>query len=93
MSYNRGETIICSVVITNSSGVDTDPDTSITIAITDPNKNVEVAEVTMGTKDSTGHYHYDWASTTSNTKGNYTVLYKAVDGTRTSITNATIELE
>jgi len=90
--FHRGETIICSVVVTDSSGTSVDPSTSMTVSIYDNFNGKEVTDQAMS-KDSVGHYHYDWTSTADNLKGLYSVLYKAVDGSRISIAKSNFELE
>ena len=89
--FNRGETIICSVLVKNSAGTLVDPQTSMKITIKDANNGAEVNNVDM-TKTATGTYHYDFNSTASSMKGLYTVLYKATDGTRISICQDSFEL-
>ena len=91
-SFIRGETVICSVQVKNSSGVLTDPSTSMKITITNNINGIEVNDQTM-TKDDTGLYHYDWTSSAANLKGTYCVYYKATDGSRVSICRDTFELE
>ena len=91
MSYTRGETVICSVTVKNSSGTLVDPTTSMKITITHQNSTVEVNEQAM-TKDSTGTYHYDWATTSATTRGPYIIKYIATDGSRVSIGRVTEEV-
>jgi len=79
--FENGETVICSCTVKNGSTL-TDPDTSMKITITDPDGTAAVDSKDM-TKDSTGTYHYDYTVTKS---GIYTVLYVAVNGTKTSKT-------
>ncbi len=79
--FENGETVICSCTVKNGSTL-TDPDTSMKITIVDPEGTTAVDAQTM-TKDSTGTYHYDYTSTKI---GVYSVLYVAVNGTKTSKT-------
>jgi len=76
-----GETVICSILVTNSAGVLTDPATSMKITIKDSRNGLEVNDIAM-VKDATGTYHYDY--TIAGVKGIYDVLYTATDGTRIS---------
>ncbi len=90
MSYHKGETVICSCLVKNTSGVLTNPANSMKITIYDSANGAEINNVDM-VKDSTGTYHYDF-QTASAFKGKYTVNYVAIDGTRISIETDTFEL-
>jgi len=90
-NFVRGETVICSVTVKNSSGTLVDPTTSMKITVTNNINGIEVDDQAM-TKDSTGMYHYDWTSAASSEKGNYDVFYKATDGARISITKDAFDL-
>ena len=79
--YLLGETVICSVLVTNSAGTLTDPADSMKITIKDERNGVEVDGVGM-VKDATGTYHYDY--TIAGVKGRYDIIYTATDGTRIS---------
>jgi len=91
MAFHRGETVICFVTVKDSDGNLTDPATSMTIKITDFMNGVEVDDKDM-INDSTGTYHYDWTSATTSNTGSYTVIYKAIDGTRITIERDNFEL-
>ena len=98
-SFDRGETVICSIEIKDSTGAYKDPSDDIAspsthtkITISDHQNGVEVNAVGM-TRDSIGKYHYDWASTSTDLCGRYTVLYKATDDSRITIETDTFELE
>lgn len=80
-TFQRPETVICSITVKTAAGVLTDPDTSMTITITDTNGTVKVNASAM-TKDSTGTYHYDYTPASDATLGRYTIKYTATDGTR-----------
>jgi uncharacterized protein YfaS (alpha-2-macroglobulin family) len=71
----------------------TDPD-SVKINIIDPTDTLKVTQGTM-TKDSTGVYHYDWQSATTDALGLYTIKVYAVSGSLTSIEkdNAAFQLD
>lgn len=92
--FEIGETVICSVEVKNSAGTLVDPATSMKIGIdqTKPALASIIADTTDMTKDSTGKYHYDFQSS-STTKGDYRVTYKATDGTRVTIEKETFTLE
>ena len=80
-SYERGETVICSIVVETQTGVIVDPMTYMYISINDPSGYLLVSNVSMS-KDSTGNYHYDFNSTDNYPLGTYTVTYTAKDGVR-----------
>ncbi len=92
MKFNRGETVICSCTVKNSSGTLVDPSTSMKITIKDLLNTVMVNDQSM-TKDSAGTYHYDWGTSASIGKGIYSVYYKATDSTRISLVKDSVELE
>ena len=93
MKFNRGETVICSCTVKNSSGTLVDPSTSMKITITDNRNGVEVNDDNMIDDAGLGAYHYDWLTTSTHAKGIYFVFYKATDGTRVSIVKDSLELE
>ena len=83
-NFYPGETVICSVTITNSAtGALTNPATSMTITITDPT-TVKVVDAQAMINDSTGKYHYDYTSASNAALGTYVVTYTATDGSRVS---------
>lgn len=77
--FEIGETIRCSIEIRDSAGTLTDPATSITITIFDPN-GLEVVSAVGMTNDGVGLDHYDYTSAMTVLAGEYTVLYIATDG-------------
>ena len=91
MAFVAGGTVICKAIVRDEDGVLVDPATSMKIGITDKNNTVVVAPVAMS-KDSTGIYHYDWATTSATKTGMYKTTYTAVDGTRTTIANSRVEI-
>jgi len=80
MSFDIGETVICSIEVRNAAGTLVDPITSMTISIKDPDGTVDLAPVGMY-NDDTGKDHYDY-QTTGKAAGKYTVIYIATNGTR-----------
>ena len=90
-TFQVGETVICSVTVTNPSGTLVDPATSMTIAIKSTNGATILAATAM-TKDSVGKYHYDYPST-GETPGTYTITYTATDGARVTIQRDSLVLE
>lgn len=90
MTFNIGETVICSITVKDSTGALANPATSMSIQITGYQGTVIQAYAAM-TNDSTGAYHYDF-DTASKQATDYIVYYKAVDGTRTSIATDTFKL-
>jgi len=83
-SFDVGETIICSVEVTDAAGDYADPATSMNIEIYLVSPYTVVVSSTAMSKDSTGHYHYDFQSA-SKVTGDYRVKYIATDGTRITI--------
>ncbi len=92
-AFQRAETIVCSITVTNSSGVSTDPDTSMKIVITGPTGLSVVASTAMTNDAGTGLYHYDYQPAADALLGRYKVQYTAIDGTRTTIQNDWFVLE
>jgi len=94
MSYDLGEVVICSITVKNSSGTLTDPATSMNIVIDrkSPNYEANIVSSTAMTKDSTGTYHYDFA-TASKEVGTHEVIFTATDGTRITIEKDTFVLD
>ena len=91
-TFNIGDTIICNRNIKNAAGTLTDPATSMNIAINRTDATLEgIVSSTAMTKDSTGTYHYDFASS-GKFAGGYEVVYTATDGTRITITKDTFSL-
>ena len=83
--FQAGETVICSVTITNSvTGALTNPGTSMTITITDPARVTKVVDTQAMVNDSVGKYHYDYTSSVNAPAGVYVVNYVATDGGRVS---------
>ena len=91
-TFNRGETVICSIEIKDADGNFSDPATSTQITITDPSGTDVVDDQAM-TKDSIGKYHYDYTSSSSAKLGNYLVKYVLTDGSRITIDTETFKLE
>jgi hypothetical protein len=91
-SFQRAETVICSITIKNAAATLVDPATSIKIDITNPVSTSVVTAAAM-TKDSVGAYHYDYQPAVDAVLGIYKVKYTAVDGTRTTIQNDSFNLE
>uniref|UniRef100_A0A6M3J8Y1 Uncharacterized protein n=1 Tax=viral metagenome TaxID=1070528 RepID=A0A6M3J8Y1_9ZZZZ len=94
VSFDIGETIICSITVKDSAGALQDPATSMNIVINrvPPNYVANIVSSTAMTKDSTGTYHYDFASAGKD-NGKYEAVYTATDGTRITIEKDTFELK
>ena len=93
MGFYVGNTVICSVEVREDSVLKS-PATSMKIEITRITPlpmTVVVAETAM-TPDSTGKYHYDYASSGAPV-GTYRAKFIAVDASRTSIGTDTFALE
>jgi len=93
-TFDIGECVICSITVKDSSGTLTDPATSMNIVINrkSPNYEANIVISTAMTKDSTGTYHYDFA-TAGERRGTYEAVYTATDGSRITIEKATFILE
>ena len=92
-NFDIGETVICSIEVRNAAGTLVDPSTSMQIAIDWIKPNFgNIITATNMTKDSTGKYHYDFASA-GKQAGSYQVIYTATDGTRITIEKETFSLE
>lgn len=92
-TFDAGETIICSVVVTKTSdGTVHDPIDSMKILITCTDSRVVVLPSTVMTDDAgTGLFHYDFHTTTLSV-GRYEIQYIADDGTRITIQKDTFNL-
>lgn len=91
-TFQRAETVICSILVYNSSDELTDPATSMKIDITNP-VGTSVVTATAMTKDDTGTYHYDYTPAADAMLGKYKVKYTATDSTRVTIQNDSFILE
>lgn len=80
--YNRGTTIHLTAEIKDVDGNYVDPDTSVKVSLIDPTGATELAETSM-TKDSVGHYSYDWQSASNDPLGLYSQVTVSVDGGKT----------
>lgn len=93
--FDSGETIVCSITVKDSAAALQDPATSMNIIIKHIGSNGVILSTpitsTAMTKDSTGTYHYD-AATSSLAVGTYRVIYTATDGTRITIVTDTFQL-
>ena len=85
MAFDVGETVICTIEIRDADGTLTNPATSTKIVINQlsPSVAIIVASTAMS-EDSTGKWHYDFASA-GNARGGYEAEYTATDGTRITI--------
>lgn len=83
-NFDMGETVICSCEVKDDRGNYKDPDTSMNITINALDANKEIITPTVMTRDSTGNYHYDFASA-GNNAGRYEAKYIATDAARITI--------
>jgi len=91
--FDLGETVICGIKVEDDAGALKDPATSINTVIDEIEpRSIPVVASTAMTKDSTGKYHYDFASA-GNEAGTYRVIYTATDGTRITIEKDRFHLE
>ena len=92
-TFDIGESVICSVEIKDDNAVLKDPATSMNIVIDQLKPSFEnIITSTAMTKDSTGKYHYDFASA-GKAAGEYQAVYTATDGTRITIEKDKFSLE
>ena len=92
-NFEVGETVICSITTKDKNGALQDAATSMNIVIDrlSPNYLADIISSTAMTKDSTGTYHYDFASA-SKAEGKYKITYTATDGTRITKQTDTFDL-
>ena len=93
LTFDVGETVICSVEIKDDAGAYKNPATSTTISIDQlsPVYKVDVVASTNMTNDSTGKYHYDFDSAGIQA-GTYRVNFRAADGLRITQTKENFTL-
>jgi uncharacterized protein YfaS (alpha-2-macroglobulin family) len=91
-TFQRAETVICSITVKDDSDVLKDPATSMEIDITGPT-GASVVSATAMTPDSEGIFHYDYVPAADAALGIYKVKYTATDGTRVTIQNDSFVLE
>ena len=90
-SFNVGDTLNIGVEVMDSIGTYKNPSTSMVVTITAPNGVDDVTEVAM-TAYGGGRYLYTWASS-GKAKGEWTVKFKATDGTEVSTQTDKFKLE
>lgn len=93
--FDLGETVICTIAVTNTStGVAADPATSMQVKVDriEPNYENVLATTAMTDDTGTGAYHYD-LQTSSFVAGIYEIEYIATDGTRITRKTDIISLE
>ena len=84
-TFQREETVVCSIVVTDADDTQVDPATSMKITIEDPEGTAVVNNQDM-TNDAVGEYHYDYTSAADAELGRYTITYIATDaGPRVTI--------
>ncbi len=92
--FDIGETIVCSIAVTNSAGVAHDPVDSMKILITNHDSGATIVASTDMTHDGaadSGLYHYDF-QTVGLPQGVYDIQFIGDDGTRISIEKDYINL-
>ncbi len=90
--FQREETIICTLNVTNSAGTAIDPDTSIKVKIKANGKNVKLNDSNMS-KSAVGVYYYDYTPPASAELGEYDVWYYTVNSGRTTILKDSFKLQ
>lgn len=91
--FDVGETVICSVVIRDDNGDLQNPATSTKIEINQLSPSfASIISSTAMSEDSTGKWHYDFASSGKD-RGGYEAVYTATDGTRITIEKDKFSLE
>jgi len=90
-TFDRTETITCSLTVATSAGAPRDPDTSTKISIADPH-NTLVMTATDMTNAAVGSYWADYTSAATAVLGTYKIDYVAVNAGRTTIQQASFEL-
>ncbi len=92
-TFQKTETIVCSIIVKDADGTLADPATSMTITIYDPKWTAVVSAQAMTDDAGVGYYHYDYTPSVSVMTGVYEVRYKATDGARISIGTDSFVLE
>jgi hypothetical protein len=90
MSIYPGDTVTLPITY-KVDGTLTDP-TSVKISVMDP-LGETIVTLATATKDSTGHYHYDYSFASDAITGNYTFTWSITVGAVVSTYTQTIELE
>ncbi len=88
--FYRGQTIVLSAAITEG-GVAVDPDTSVTVTVTNPSGTKVVDGQTM-TKGAVGSYTYDYTVAADAAEGLYEFRVRATDGSRVTISGDTFKV-
>lgn len=92
-SFQRAETIICSITVRTAAGVLTDPATSMKIDIINPAGVSVVTDTAMTDDAGAGVFHYDYQPAADAMLGTYHVKYTATDATRITIQTDDFVLE
>lgn len=79
--FERQETVVLSIEVTDADGTKTNPATTMNITITDPAGTAQANDTEMA-NDTTGEFHYDFTAGSTGMLGRYDVLYIATDGSR-----------
>jgi len=91
-TFQRAETVVCSITVKTPALALVDPATSMNIAITGPSGESVISSTAMA-NDSVGTYHYDYNPAANAALGAYKVRYTATDGTRITIEDDYFKLE
>ena len=83
-AFERGETVVCDLDITDENGAAIDADTSVKITIYDPDDTAVVSAQDF-THDGTGDYHYSYSVSATADLGTYRRVDTAVHDGRTTI--------
>jgi hypothetical protein len=78
-AYERGETAVLSLSVTDAAGDADDPSNAITITVTDPAGTVVVDAEDMD-NDAVGAYHWDYTIAADAVLGTYAAQYHTSDG-------------
>ena len=92
MRFDRTETVICSIEVTDQNGNYFSPSTSMKMTILDPNDAVKVDAAAM-TLDGVGLYHYDFTPAADAVLGWDRVRFVATHGSRVTIHDDGFTLE
>jgi len=83
-AFERGETVVCDLDITDEDGTALSPDTSVTITVYDPDGTAVVSAQAF-VEDATGDYHYSYDISATADLGTYKRVDTAVHDSRTTI--------
>ena len=77
--FQRGETVIMTLVVRNENGAKRSPSVSTTVTVQDPDET-DVVDAAAMDNDATGEYHKDYTIAADAVLGSYRIDYIATNG-------------